>query len=85
MQNFLETQIQSFAGLGGGNLIQGLLCALQGRAPACAAITRFAQEGANRNEDRGEQAEQAEQNRPDEDCGDVMKQFAELINGSHEM
>ena len=85
LQNFFETQIQSFAGLRGGNLIQGLLCALQGRAPSCAAIPRFAQEGANSNEHRGEQAEQAEQHRPDKKGGDVMKQFAELVNGSHKI
>jgi hypothetical protein len=86
LQNFLELKFEISGGYDGGVASNEIECEPIRREraeSATAAIPRFASEGAERHEHRRNEREQAREHRPDEDAGNMMKDFPEVIDRGH--
>ena len=83
LQHLFKPQVQPFARLRGGEVIERRLRPFERPPTPGPAVPRFTQESAQRHEHRDHQAEQAEQDGPDQEGGQVVKEFAELVNSGH--
>jgi hypothetical protein len=83
LEDFLELELNVLARGAAGSGVECSAIAGKGGAPTTAAVPRLAGEGAAGDEHGGDEAEQAGQHGPDEDAGDGVEDFAEVVDGVH--